>query len=157
MDTRVGLLVESRGLGGAGGLFRAATGDYEVDALGVKLGTAHVFSRVEGDDLVAEGVVARGNVTVDGDVGLEAIVVEGVRGPDAVVQTVLADLEELERASFGLGAPGVAAVGEVVDDGALVACEVPLVPLEGHGVTSRQCDRARGGLGVVAAGNVGGA
>ncbi|KAL5896110.1 hypothetical protein ACKVWC_011545 [Pyricularia oryzae] len=152
-DTGVGGLVESGGLD-AGGLVGAATGDLDVHALGVHLGTTLAVALVQGDDLVAEHVVAGSQVAGDGDGGLVAVLDELVGSPDAVLQTGLADLEEVERRGVDLVAAGGAAVGEVVDDGALVAVG-PGVPLDGHGLSGRDGHRGRCGLGALVAGNVG--
>lgn len=46
---------------------RAGASDLKVDALGVELGTVGLASGVEGDDLVTENVVARGEALGDGD------------------------------------------------------------------------------------------
>lgn len=152
-DTGVGGLVESGGLD-AGGLVGAATGDLDVHALGVHLGTTLAVALVQGDDLVAEHVVAGSQVAGDGDGGLVAVLDELVGSPDAVLQTGLADLEEVERRGVDLVAAGGAAVGEVVDDGALVAVG-PGVPLDGHGLSGRDGHRGRCRLGALVAGNVG--
>lgn len=60
-DTSVGGAVELSG-GDASGLGGAGTSDLNVDALGVVLGAVGVLGRVEGDDLVTENVLTRGDI-----------------------------------------------------------------------------------------------
>lgn len=83
---------------------------------------------MKSQDLVAEDVVASGDVAGDVDGPLEVVGEELVSGPGRAGQTLLGDLEELQ---VGLGGGGAVAraLGEVVHDGALVGVG-PGVPLE---------------------------
>lgn len=64
--------VELVGRSAAGDL-AAGSRDLEVDALGVELGTTDVVGGVEGEDLVAENVVARLDVAGDPDLPVQAV------------------------------------------------------------------------------------
>lgn len=69
------------GTNGTRGAVRAVTTDNKVKALGVALGAVLLASGVEGDDLVAEHVVAGGNGGGDCDGRCEVVLDELVRGP----------------------------------------------------------------------------
>lgn len=79
-NTLISSLVKA-GTNGTSGAVRAITTDNKVEALGVGLGAVLLGSRVEGDDLVTEDVVAGGNGGGDGDGGREVVLDEVVRGP----------------------------------------------------------------------------
>lgn len=134
-DAGVVALVELSGDGALRGL-GAAAADLQVDALGVELGAALLEALVEGDDLVAEDVVSGLDVGGDLDAHAEVVLEELVVRPEAGASpagaeldlALLLDLEPLEGVLVGVGAVA-AAVGEVVDDGAVVALG-PCVPLQ---------------------------
>ena len=136
----------------------AGARDLEVEALGVVLRAVGLLGGVQGDDLVAQDVVARRDVGGDLDHPAEAVVDELVGGVVAraggrVDQALLADLEELERRLLDGLAVGVAARREVVEHGALVALR-PAVPLEVDAVTGRDRSVPPGILGAPVADNV---
>lgn len=118
----------------AAGGGRAGASDLEVDALGVGLGAVGLSGGVEGEDLVAENVVTRGETLGDGDRPSEAVGDEVVGGPvagvGAGVQACLGDLGELKR-SLVDGGEVTGDGGDVVDNRAVVALG-PGVPLAHH-------------------------
>ena len=77
LDTLIGSLVKggaSNAVSAVGaGVGGARSGDLNVDTLGVGLGAVLLASGVEGDDLVAEDVVARGERLGDGEGPLVAV------------------------------------------------------------------------------------
>lgn len=79
-DTGVVLVVE-RGGGDTVGEAVARAGDAEVDALRVELSTTDIIGGVEGEDLVAENIVARTDVLGDSDSPGQAIGDELIRSP----------------------------------------------------------------------------
>lgn len=106
-------------------LDRAAARDLDVDALGVVLGAVFVARRVQGDDLVAQHVVARLEGAGDGHgpavvVGDEVVGRPGARRVSVVDQARLVDLEELQLRLVDGRAVAVA-VGQVRDDRPVVA------------------------------------
>lgn len=127
----------------------AAARDLDVDALGVVLGAVLVVGRVQGNDLVAQDVVAGGDAAGDGDgpavvVGDEVVRRPGARRARVVDQALLVDLEELQRRLVDRRAVAVAR-RQVRDDGSVVAVR-PWRPLQldgaagGHGGCQR-CGR----------------
>ena len=80
---------------------------------------------------MAEDIVARLEVTGDGDAPPVAILDEPVSRPDVAVEAALRNLEELQGCLADARARA-AAPREVVDDGTLVGLG-PRVPLEGEG------------------------
>lgn len=124
-DTGVGGLVSTGEADGSGGGV-AAAGDGELVAGHVWLSTARAAGGVEGDDLSTQEVVAGGDVGRDLDVDAAAALVEVLDTPEVVVAApagrvlgpaVLVDLEPPGRA---VGGGGVADLGEVDHDGAVV-------------------------------------
>jgi len=145
----------------------AGAGDLDVDALGVGLGAvllwlllvcvvvvfvnirSYLACGVQGDDLVAEDVVARGEGLGDVDGPLVAVGDELVGAPlvgGGVDDTDLSELEEAQALLVGVGAVA-RALGQVVDDRAVVGLG-PGVPLESHGAAGSDRDRglARSGF-----------
>lgn len=120
--------VATTGSGGAG------ASDLDVDALGVGLGAVGLASRVEGDNLVAEHVVSRGQA--GGDIDLPGVAVgdQVVRGPvagvGAGVEAGLGNLDPPERRLVN-GAEVARDRGDVVNDGTVVTLGpgVPLIVL----------------------------
>jgi hypothetical protein len=147
-----------RGSGGSAGGGRAAASDLEVDALGVGLGAVGVTSGVEGEDLVAENVVAGGEAGGDLDGPGVAVGDELVGGPGARVgaghEAGLGNLGELERGLVD-GGKVTRDGGNVVNDGALVALR-PGVPLESDGATSGNNSSVGSGSSTLVADDVGG-
>ena len=87
---------------------------------------------MEGDDLVAEDVLAGSDVLGDSDGPGVAVGDQVIGGPavgSSVVEALLIDLEEGEVTGGGGGAVVAGALGEVVEDGAVVRLG-PGVPLE---------------------------
>lgn len=125
-------------------------GDLNVDALRVALGAILLGGGVEGDDLVAKDVVARGERLGDGDSPLVAVGDELVRGPlvgTGVEDTSAGKLEEAEAGLVGLAAVA-RALGEVVDNGTVVGLG-PGVPLESHVAAGLDSDGALAGGGFL--------
>ena len=128
----------------------AGARDLDVDALGVGLGAVLLPGRVQGDDLVAQDVVARGERLGDVDGPLVAVGDELVRGPlvgGGVDDADLGQLEEAQALLVGVGAVA-GALGQVVDDRAVVGLG-PGVPLEGHGAASSDGDGGLAGGGFL--------
>lgn len=113
---------------------------------------------MQGDDLVAEDVVASGDAAGDGHgpavvVGDQVVGGPGTGGTAAIDETALADLEPLEGGLVDGRAVAVAA-GEVVDDGAVVALG-PLSPLQLNLSSGLDRSRELGVLGILVADDVG--
>jgi hypothetical protein len=148
-----------RGAADTGGSGRAAASDLEVDALGIGLGAVGVASRVQGEDLVAEDVVAGGQVAGDVDGPGVAVADQVVRGPvagvGARVEAGLADLGKGERALVDRGKVARDG-GQVVDDGAVVRVG-PGVPLQGHRAAGGNGDGVANGRRALVADDVGAA
>ena len=103
------------------GVVRAGTGDLNVEALRVVLGTVGITSTVHGDDLVTEDVVAGGKSLGDsGDPGV--VVLDQVGGSPLLgsdINTSLVDLDPLEGLDISIGAV-TGALGDVGKDGSEV-------------------------------------
>ena len=110
-----------------GELGSARAGDLDLTAAVVQLGLALGASLVEGNDLGAEVVVARGKVG-DGNVDETLVVVELVDGPGGAGKTLLLDLDPDLTLTLGLSR------GHVDHDGALVGGSNGLV-LVARGIT----------------------
>lgn len=80
VNTGVGILVQRRA-GGACWVGRARARDLDVEALGVVLRAVERAGAVQGDDLVAEDVVARGQRLGNRGGPLAALVDEGLGRP----------------------------------------------------------------------------
>lgn len=121
-DNALVTLGVERSTGGTVGELSAGAGNLEVEALGVVLGTVRVLGRVEGDDFVADDVVAGLEGGGDGDVPAEAVVNQLVRGPGTGVgtadETSLVDLDPGEGGLVDGG--GVVGRGDVGDHGTVV-------------------------------------
>jgi len=154
LDARVGSSVEGSAsntvsiaaarVGGAG------AGDLDVDALRVGLRTVLLSRRVQGDNFVAQDVVARGEGLGDVDgplvaVGDQLVGAPGVGG--GVDDARRGELEEGQALLVGGGAVALA-LGQVVDDGAVVGLG-PGVPLEGHGAAGSDGDGGLAGGGFL--------
>lgn len=141
----------------AAGLERPRAGDCEVETLRVILGTVLTPCRVERNNLVAEDVVARGNILGDlhepGARVSDEYVGAPVTGVGPVDVANLVDLEELERGLVDGFAIAVT-VGEVVQNGSVVRIGPNDRPLDGDGVTRLDGCVAAGGCGVLVADNV---
>ena len=131
-DTRVALLVQlsTSDTSWVGG---TAASDLEVDALWVWLGTTITVTLVESDGLVAQDIIAWGNVGWDLDspgvvVGDHVIVGELWWGGADICHADTVDLEELESGLVDARAVAIA-VCEVVEDWAVVGLW-PLSPLQ---------------------------
>ena len=125
-------------------------GDLDVDALGVGLGAILLACGVQGNDFVAQDVVARGERLGDVDGPLVAVGDQLVRGPGVgggVDDTGGGELEEGEGLLVGGGAVAVA-LSQVVDDGAVVGLG-PGVPLESHGAAGGDGDGGLAGGGFL--------
>lgn len=146
------------GAGDTGGGVVAVADDAEVQALGIGLGAVGGRAAVEGDDLVAEDVVAGLEVGGDLDEPAVAVGTEVVGGPRAGVG-VVAGTADLEPAEGGLvdGLAGAVAVGEVVDDGADVGLGPLGGPDDGDLVTGVDSGRAAARSSRLVADDVGGA
>ena len=59
----------------------AGSGDLEVDALGVELGTADIIGTVKGENLVSENIVAGGDARRNSDDPLEVVLEQDIRSP----------------------------------------------------------------------------
>jgi hypothetical protein len=82
VEKDTGVVGTVKGGGGrTAGAGAATAGDLNVDALGVELGAVGVVGRVEGDDLVAENVLARGDGAGNLNVPRVAVGNELVGGP----------------------------------------------------------------------------
>jgi hypothetical protein len=139
--------------GGAGGGLGTGASDLDVDALRVVLGAVLLACRVQGNDLVAENVLAGGNRLGDLDGPSEVVGDELLGGPLATVETGLVDLEEAQVR--GLGGGRVVDLGEVVDDGAVVG-RGPGVPGHVDGSAGRNlCDFGTSGR-ILVTGDLGG-
>ena len=94
----------------------SATGDLDLEARHVGLGVSG--AGVQGQDLGADEVVARGDVLGDREGALAAVGVEDLRAPGgrAALVAVLGDLEE----GAGGGGGGVGHLRHVDEDGAVV-------------------------------------
>lgn len=157
-DTLIAGSVERGSLNTRGaGITRAGDGD--VEALRIILSTVEITSAVEGNDLMTENVVSRGNI--GGNLNHPAVIVgnELVGGPlswgiSTINQAGLGDLEELERGLVNSLASLRTAVGEVVDDGTVVALG-PSIPLNKDLVTSGNNGMGTGVFGVLMTDDVG--
>lgn len=90
----------------------AGARDLEVDALGVVLGAILLGSRVQGDDLVTENILAGSNAVWNSD-GPGVVVLDELGGsPFAVFVSRRSDLEELEVRR--LGGRGIVDLGQVI-------------------------------------------
>lgn len=120
-DTGVGLGVQGSTQSTVGQL-SAVTSDLEVDTHGVVLSTIRVLGGVEGNDLVAENVVAGLQGRGDGDVPSEVVGDQVVRGPEtgvgSIYQTTLVDLDPLKGGLVNGGR--VISRSDVGDDGTFV-------------------------------------
>lgn len=122
-DARVRLGVERLTKGTRGGQ-RARTGDGQVEALGVVLGTVGVLGTVQRNDLVTPDVVAGREVRGDLDHPGVVVADQLIRAPRAgqgrvVDNTNTSDLEELQGRLVDSGAVRVA-LGQHVDDGTVM-------------------------------------
>lgn len=155
-DAGVGGSVK-RGTGCARGNAGSGASHLKVDALRVGLGSVGVASRVKGNDLMSENIVARSDTGRDGDGPGVAVGNEVVAGPvtrvGATVETALCDLSEGEAGLVDRAAVSVAR-GEVVNDGAVVRLR-PGVPLKSHGATSGHNGVVARGSGLLVANDVG--
>lgn len=113
---------------------------------------------MQSNDLVAEDVAARCKGRGDGDVPLQVVAHQLVRRPGlrAGRQALLRDLEEAKVGGLGRGA-AAGALGQGVDDGALVAVARPGVPGNGNGRAGGDGDLGGAGGGGLVAGDVRGA
>lgn len=131
-------------------LLGARGGDLDLHTLHVELGAALAGALVQGNDLRAEQVFARGDVG-DGHGVLALVLDEGLDGPGAIGVTVLGDLDPAAATGASFGGSHVdehgALVGQVDDVVAGVAAVV--VPLEGELVAASGLD-VLGGCGVAA-------
>jgi len=118
---------------------------------GVVLGAVGIASRVEGDDLVAENVLAGSNGARDGDGPGEVVVDELGGSPLAALVAGLVDLEELQVS--GLSGSGILDLGHVVNDGANVGLG-PGVPGKVDGSSSSDLSDLSTRGGVLVAGNL---
>lgn len=126
MHTRVGRAIEG-GSHHAGGFGTPAAGDLDIGALRVELGAAHVVGRVQGEDLVAQDVVAGANRGGDLDgpgavCRAQLVVRPDARGAATSAEgdaAQLGDLEPLELLLVHRGAVAVAR-GQVREDGPVV-------------------------------------
>lgn len=101
-DLDAGLVGRVELVGGdAGGRLGAGASHLDVDALGVVLGAVLLARRVQGDDLVAENVLAWGNGLGDLDGPGEVVGDELLGGPLAAVEAGLVDLEEAQVRGLG--------------------------------------------------------
>lgn len=147
-DTRVVLAVELS-TKSTRGRCAAATSNLEVDTLRVALGTVLVSSGVQGNNFMTQDVVTGSNVAGNSDgvavvVGNQIVASPCARDVAVVDETLLVDLEELERGLVDLGAVTVA-VGQVGDDRTMVTLR-PFSPLKLNILTS--CHRSRDGTGL---------
>jgi hypothetical protein len=129
---------------------RTGTSDLDVDALRVRLRAVFLASTVQSDDFVTQDVVARGEGLGDVDGPLVAVGDELVGAPlvgGGVDDTRRGELEEGEGLLVGGGAVALA-LGEVVDDGAVVGLG-PGVPLQGHGAAGGDGDGGFAGGGFL--------
>jgi hypothetical protein len=121
------------------------------------LGTVGISSGVQGNDLVTENIVARGDAAGDGNSVAVVVADEVVGSPGAgnvavIDKTGFVDLEELQRGLVH-GSAVTVAVSKVCDDWTVVRLG-PLSPLKLNIATS--LDRGREGsvLGILVADNV---
>lgn len=148
-DSRVSVLVKRCALD-TSWLRGSGARHLDVDALWVVLRTVELTGRVQGDDFVAENVLAWRDVGGDlQDVGI-VILDQLVCGPDTrsiapINQTLLGDLEEVELRLVDTCAIAVAG-GEVVDYGSLVGFG-PWCPLELDGAAGVDGDGGAEGVG----------
>ena len=138
-------------------LVGARARDLDVHALGVSLGAIGLASAVQGNDLVAEDVVARREGLGHGGDPRVVVGDHGDGGPLLRLSIVarLVDLDPLQRLLVRLGAVA-AAVGDVGEHGAHVAVG-PLGPLELDAAARGDGRGGGGGLGGDVADDVGGA
>lgn len=157
LDARVALLVQLLA-GSTGRRGITTTGNLDVDALHVVLGTIGLSSRVQGNQLMTENIVSISH-GLRNRKGVRVVVLDHVvTGPStwgvaAVNQTLLVDLEELQAGLVGLGAVAVAR-SQVVQDRAVVTLG-PLGPLQFDLGAGLHVGSQGTGLCVLVADNVG--
>lgn len=132
LDARISILVQGRA-SGARSLSTAATGDLDVETLGVVLRAVQVTRRVKGDDLVAKDVVSGGIGGRNGHcgrvvVGDHFIISPNTRWVGAVDQALSGDLDKLQG--------GLVHGGTVAVAWSEVSNQLCYVSLSGHNMFS---------------------
>jgi len=151
LDTRIGGCVELVS-GDTLGVLGAGTSNLQVNALGVVLGAVLLAGGVEGDDLVAENVVAGSDRAGDSDRPGQVVVDELGGSPLTILVTSGVDLEELQVSSLSRG--GVVDLGHVVDNGTNVRLG-PGVPLDVNLSSSSDCGDLSTSSSILVASNLG--